>query len=639
MYKNVPFRRGPGRQARRRHRRRLLLGPDLRPQSIKAEKSASTTTTNGVSSPTVEGRMFARDVEGPPPEWTAQCAMEPGPPPSYPTMQEPPVVQSSTVVTAPNPLGRAWVLSPLHEEAWKYYLAFHPDEQFAETLLDYIQNGVPIDYQGPNAYREHPNWPSTSKFAAEVQASIDSDLQKGRKAGPWPFPPFKDFVGSPLGAFQKRRSTKVRTIHDLSWPPAASVNAHIPSESCSMRYITVQTAANNVRRLGRGCYQSKLDLADSFKFVNVNPKYWHLLGSTWWRKGSDGKMIKEYFVDTVLPFGLRQSPKLFDMFAKGLEWVMRCKGATCVEHYMDDFHTVAKTKKECALNLKIMLEACHELGLEVNPNKVVPPTTRLEFLGIIIDSVTMELQISDSRLHDIKSELCLWMSRRSAQKRSLLRIIGKLTFVSQVVRSGKTFIRRLIDLSKKAKYLFHKVRINTQAREDFKWWLTYLADWNGISILPKDCWHTSDALQLYTDASDIGIGCVFDKDWFYEKLNDACKCFSINWRELYAITKAIATFGAKLAGKSVIFKCDNSSVVDILNSGTSPSPHMMSLVRSLFYYCAHYNIQCKAEWLQGSKNVDADNLSRLKIEEFKLQNPTVKLMTHPSVIVYDEGLM
>lgn len=406
-----------------------------------------------------------------------------------------------------------------------------------------------------------------------------------------------------------------------------------------MKYITVQTAARNVRRHGRNSYQAKVDLSDAFKFVTVNPKYWHLLGSTWWRKDSNGNMIKEYYVDTVLPFGLKQSPRLFDMFAQGLEWVMKCKGVSCVEHYLDDYHTVAHNRKACARNLKLMLDACRELGFEVNPKKVVHPTTRLEFLGIIIDSNTMELQISEERLFDTKSELCTWLNRKHCSKRNLLSIIGKLNFVSQVVRSGQTFIRRLIDLSKKAKHLHHRLRINHQAREDFKWWLTYLSDWNGISFMPEENWISSATLELFSDASDLAIGCTFGNQWFYETLNDTCRSHSINWRELFAIVKSIATFGDQLANKNVTFWCDNLSVVYIINSGTSTNSDIMTLVRSLFYYCAHHNIQCRAQWVKGSTNTNADDLSRLRIKEFLDNNPHACEMSLPKPIVYNDYML
>jgi hypothetical protein len=54
---------------------------------------------------------------------------------------------------------------------------------------------------------------------------------------------------------------------------------------------------------------------------------------------------------------------------------------------------------------------------------------------------------------------------------------------------------------------------------------------------------------------------------------------SIIWRELYAIVKAISTWGNELANKRILMYCDNMAVVYIVNSGTSRDAHIMKLVR------------------------------------------------------------
>jgi hypothetical protein len=43
------------------------------------------------------------------------------------------------------------------------------------------------------------------------------------------------------------------------------------------------------------------------------------------------------FIDTVLPFGLRSSPKIFNSLADRLEWVVRQDGVCEMFHYLDDF--------------------------------------------------------------------------------------------------------------------------------------------------------------------------------------------------------------------------------------------------------------------------------------------------------------
>ena len=67
----------------------------------------------------------------------------------------------------------------------------------------------------------------------------------------------------------------------------------------------------------------------------------------------------------------------------------------------------------------------------------------------------------------------------------------------------------MFDLSKSAKYLHYKIKLNKSFREDIKWWLTFLPTWNGVSMI-----HTEIDVEVYTDSSDNGIGCVYKYDWF-----------------------------------------------------------------------------------------------------------------------------
>ena len=378
---------------------------------------------------------------------------------------------------------------------WSAGLADHPDKQFVDRILEGIRNGVPVHYEGPRESRVHKNWPSVHKFYSAVVSSIQKDLQRGRKAGPFMQPPFDTFVGSPMGAFEKRSSPgKYRIIHDLSWPPGQSVNEGISPANCTVQYITIDHAVRRVKKYGPGTLMAKLDLEDAFKHIVVRPEDWDLLGSSLEVTDASGEKMVQYFVDLVLPFGMRSSPKLFSDFAEALNYMMSKNGTTDVDNYLDDYFTCgAVGTNQCSDNLKIMLNTCKECNFSVNPSKVVEPTPVLEFLGIVIDSLSMMLCISETRLRDILSQLEKWSGRRKCTKRQLLSIIGKLTFVSKVVRSGRTFVRRMIETSKRVQALHHRIRLNAEFQKDIQWWLTYLPSWNGVSVFYDEDWtHSAD---------------------------------------------------------------------------------------------------------------------------------------------------
>ena len=120
-----------------------------------------------------------------------------------------------------------------------------------------------------------------------------------------------------MGVFVKKRSTKTRIIHDLSFPPGESVNSGIRPENCSVSFISVDNAVAELKKKGVGALQCKIDLEDAYKSIVVNPNSWYLQGSTLTLR--DGLTL--YFVDYFLPFGLRTSARVFNNFASALEFL------------------------------------------------------------------------------------------------------------------------------------------------------------------------------------------------------------------------------------------------------------------------------------------------------------------------------
>ena len=92
-----------------------------------------------------------------------------------------------------------------------------------------------------------------------------------------------------------------------------------------------------------------------------------------------------------------------------------------------------------------------------------------------------------------------WRLRKSCKKRDLLALIGQLQHACRVVKPGRSFLRRMIDLSMTARELHHFIRLNRGFRSDLEWWSVFLSGWNGVSLLstvvckPPDVTITSDA--------------------------------------------------------------------------------------------------------------------------------------------------
>ena len=240
----------------------------------------------------------------------------------------------------------------------------------------------------------------------------------------------------------------------------------------------------------------------------------------------------------------------------------------------------------------------------------------------------MELRISQDRLTAILAELERWRGKRRARKRDLLSLIGKLIFVSRVVRCGRMFVRRMIDVAKKVKHLHHMVKLNRDFQEDVTWWLTFLPSWNGISMMYDLQWTTDIDMHLHTDASNKAVAGFYNNSWYVELVDEMT--LSINYRELYAVVLAASTWSQHWAGKKVLFHCDNLAVCHILRNKTSKSPALMVLLRKLFYIAASAQFDFSAEWIDTKSNDIADALSRLDFSRFWALAPNADIeMTRP----------
>ena len=112
-------------------------------------------------------------------------------------------------------------------------------------------------------------------------------------------------------------------------------------------------------------------------------------------------------------------------------------------------------------------------------------TTCIIFLGVELDTEKLELRLSCHKLVRLKSLLRRWVHLRSVKKKDLESVVGQLHDASIVVRSGCTFIRRLIDALKSAHNRSSNsfVRLNVEARSDIFWWATFIEHWNGLSMM------------------------------------------------------------------------------------------------------------------------------------------------------------
>ena len=246
--------------------------------------------------------------------------------------------------------------------------------------------------------------------------------------------------------------------------------------------------------------------------------------------------------------------------------------------------------------------------------------------------------MSDEKLDEIRSELLEWKGRKYCTKRQLLSLLGKLNFCSQMIRHGRKFMRRLIELSTTGKTINSTIKLTKESRADVQWWLQCMSKYNGIEWFPCEI-DVKNAVLTFSDASDIALAGLCENNWTiitfegeYKWLKDT----SIQYRELYAAVLTIATFTHKLRHRQVIMHIDNESMQKSILYGKSKVPELMGLIRALYYYTTIGNIDYTCVHIGTKINYQTDCLSRLRLMEFFLSMPQAsKSMSRPARILKD----
>ena len=469
------------------------------------------------------------------------------------------------------------------------------------------------------------NHPSANEHPTMISEALAKETSAGRLFGPLNPEDYPFVHISSLGAVPKKHSiNRWRLILDLSHPNGHSVNDGISRSLCSLSYTKVDHTVRKILSSGQGTLLAKIDIENAFRNVPVHPHDRHLLGLVW-----DGKL----YIDTVLPFGLRSAPKIFNAIADGLQWIAMERGVTNLDHFLDDFITTGHPRSnECSNNLVLLMDTCKILNLPLALSKLEGPSTCLVFLGIELDTLLLQLRLPYPKLMRLKRTLLTWISRKCSTKKELESLIGLLHDASIVIRPGRTFLRRLIDLLKSSNCRPSGafIRLNREARSDIIWWHTFISDWNGLSMMQSQRQANPD-INLTSDASGSwGCGAYWNTHWFQYQWSVHTLSYGITTKELLPIVFAAAIWGHAWTGKSILCHCDNEAVVTIINSGTSKEPEAMALLRCLFFIAARNNLLITAAHLPGSLNQVADALSRNNLPLFSTVYPQAD--PHPSVI-------
>ena len=277
-----------------------------------------------------------------------------------------------------------------------------------------------------------------------------------------------------------------RPVLDLS-----ALNQFIETEHFKMEnLVTLKSLLN------KGDYMINLDLTDAYLTVPMHPDS---------RKFLRFLLGDKTYEFTAMPFGLNVAPRLFTKIMKPVVASLRSQGVRLII-YLDDILIIASSIETLNRHKTLAISLLESLGFLINYEKSnLTPSQQIVFLGMLVDSASMQFILPQQKAVQIQKECRLLLNTNRPTIRHLSRVLGLLEACRPAVWSAPLHYRQLQTLQINALQRWANynapVDLAPSAKSDLSWWVTTLQTPQGSPIVPP----IAD-LTISSDASKQGWG-------------------------------------------------------------------------------------------------------------------------------------
>ena len=374
-----------------------------------------------------------------------------------------------------------------------------------------------------------------------------------------------------------------------------SLNKHVPYEHFKMDTL------NKILQLVRpNVFMAKIDIKDAYYSVSIHQDDTDLLKFSLY-----GKLYK--FL--ALPNGYAEGPRKFTKLLKPPLAVLRSSGI-CVAAYIDDLITMNNSFNACLNNVFSIVNMIDSIGFTLNVHKSkLIPSQKIEFLGMIIDSTTMTVSLTQDKKLNIKAMAYAILLESRTKIRDIARFIGKLTSSLIAVPLGKLFYRHLDRLKCKAlvqnqgnfdKFCY----LDEYSKIELQWWVDNISE----AIAPIN--RGNPIYTLTTDASMKGWGATYAGNKTGGHFDHEERESHINILEAKAVLFGLKSLCKHIANSHILVKTDNLSTKGALNNmGSSKSLALHFQIYEIWQWAISSNNWITATHIPGIENVEADTES------------------------------
>ena len=377
----------------------------------------------------------------------------------------------------------------------------------------------------------------------------------------------------------------------------------------------MESIQNVIDLMEDNCFMASVDLKDAYFSVPIHENHRKYL------KFSHRETLYEF---KAMPQGYGPAMRVFTKLLKAPFSVLRQLGLLSVI-YVDDSYLQGKTYLICLENVRKTIDMLQNLGFTINFDKsVLIPQQEITFLGLIFNSVSMTVTLTQEKKDKIFNLCIKAMNNTTITIRSLASLIGNFTAAFPAIPLGKFYYRNLERIKTRAlinsKGDFDaKTEISKEGITELEWWTNNIhAATISVKIPDID-------MTIYTDASDLGWGITNTTSSSGGRWSTQEGETHINVRELKAIEIGVFSYTKNAQPRHIRIMSDNTTAIAYINKmGGICSLECDQIAKTIWLHCKSIGAHLSAAFIPGKENNIADKKSRVFNEATEWQlNPKI----------------
>lgn len=350
-----------------------------------------------------------------------------------------------------------------------------------------------------------------------------------------------------------------------------------------------------------GDWFTTIDLKDAYFHVEVAPRH--------------RKFLRFAFQGTAyeynrLPFGYSLAPRTFSKCVDAALQPLRSHGMR-VFFYLDDLIVMARSKQWAIFHTAQLILHLTRLGFAINWKKSNPqPSQRAEYLGVVLDSVSLRATLSESRRTALQQEVLKLKQGSRVTALTVMQALGHMAAAHPVVPLGLLHMRRLqrwfaslhLDLKRQK---FRLLTVPPTVQDNLRYWGSPQHLLAGTPL-----GRVTSYMSVFTDASLMGwggtcLGRAIGGVW------PPGEDRHINLLELQAVFLVLQHFNLLLKERHVLVRTDNRTTVAYINrQGGVHSAALLAMAENLWSWASEHLLSLRALYIPGIENRGADLMSR-----------------------------